>query len=194
VSAQLYAQEFDGLTDADQLEISPANPSIDSSSDKEKDIKKFDFETTVGTGFNFSPGNLCGSFLYFAPGFSYMVGPRLWFTAGVAIEHAWYYPLDNPSESQDKMLPMTRAFLYTNGSYLLSNRLTVHGIIYKSLNELSQLNSYNSLYNYQGMGVGINYKISNSFSVGFQMRVQQNSWYPFYEELHSPGYVPDRGF
>jgi len=189
-------QELNETYDADQMETIPAPSDTNSDLNPNHPNKKFDFGMTVGTGFTFSPRNFYGPSYYVAPGFTYMATPRLSFSAGIAAEYATFYPLYNESAIQDKMLPMTRAFLYASGSYLLSARLAVHGIVYKTLIDMPRLSEYNSAYhsNYQGVGVGVDYKISNSFSVGFQMRLQQNPVYPYYEIISPPGFIPDSGF
>ena len=187
---QVPAQESNEQVDTDQIEIVPVPSDNNSETGTEQSPKKFDFGMTIGTGFTFSPGNFYGPSYSVAPGFSYRITPRLFLSAGLMLEHAVFYPLYGETDNQDKILPMTRAFLYTSGSYLLSNRLTIQGMVYKSLNDIPLLNTYNSSYNYQGMGVGFNYKISRSISVGVHMQVQQNSGYPYYNLMPPAGFIP----
>ncbi len=188
-------QERDNISDPDQLVVSPWSAGADSIAEL-GDLKRFDIGMNVGTGFTYSPKNFFGPSYYIAPDFSYLVTPRFVLSAGVGVEYARFYPLYSGSSDQDEILPMTRVFLYAHGTYLLSSRLTVSGIAYKGINDVPRLTNYSPSYNttYQGMGVGFNYKFTNSFSVGFEMRIQQNSYFPNDRFIPPDGYIPIPGF
>ena len=174
----MYGQQ-DSIPDPDQLIVVPQTEEGFDVTGPVKQ-KKFDVDMTVGTGFTYSPKNFLGPSYYIAPEFSYRVAPRFILSGGVGVEYARFYPLYNSSSEQGDILPMTRLFLYARGSYLLTPNLTVSGVTYKGINDVPRLTRYNQSfkYDYQGMGVGFNYKFSDSFSVGFEMRIQQNSYYP----------------
>ena len=175
----VIGQQQDSVPDPDQLIVEPQT-NEDYDVIKPANQKKFDVDMTVGTEFTFSPKNFYGPSYYIAPEFSYLVSPRFILSGGVGVDYARFYSLYNESAKENDILPMTRLFLYARGSYLLTPNLTVSGIAYKGINDVPRLTKYRPSfnYNYQGMGVGLNYKFSDSFSVGFEMRIQQNSYYP----------------
>ena len=176
----ISGQDKENITDPDQLIIIPVSTQEDSVTETEAP-KRFDVDMTLGTAFSFSPKNYFGPSYYISPGFSYLVTPRFLLSAGVGIEYSRFYPLYSESyNNKDEILPMTRMYLYARGSYLLTPNLTVSGIAYKGINDVPRLAKYSPSfdYNYQGMGIGFNYKFSDSFSMGFEMRIQQNSFSP----------------
>lgn len=124
---------------------------------------------------------------------SYLVTPRFILSAGVLVERSNYYFMNLQGPNSDGMLPMTRAFLYAKASYMLTSQLTVSGTVYKLINDVPKLkdSSYPFNYNYQGMSIGLDYKINDSFSIGFHMSTQNGNYNS--NALMSPfgdGYVP----
>ncbi len=190
INLHISGQEQESFSDSDQLEVTSGH--VDSDTIKETvNQKKFDTDLTIGTGFAFSPHNFYGPAYYIAPGFSYRVTPRFILSGGVGAEFGRFYPLYDGGNQEDQILPMTRAFLYACGTYLLSSRLSISGVAYKVINDVPRLTQYNPAvnYNYQGIGVGFNYKITESLSVGFEMQIQQNSYY-----YQSGGLIPPEGY
>ena len=190
ISLHISGQEQESFSDPDQLKIT-SGP-VDSDTIQETaDRRRFDTDLTIGTGFAFSPHNFFGPTYYIAPGFSYTVTPRFILSGGVGAEFGRFYPLYEGGNQEDQILPMTRAFLYARGTYLLSPRLSISGVAYKVINDVPRLTRYNPAVNYnsQGIGMGFNYKITESFSVGFEMQIQQNSYYN-----QSGGLIPPEGY
>ena len=172
----VFSQENE--SDNDQLDVSgyqEAN-SAELPAVKEKRLKT-NFE--LGTSFTYSPRNFYGPSYYIAPSLSYLVTPRFSLSAGLGFEYTSLYPLYNMTDNGSSMLPMTRAFLFARGSYLLTERLVVTGSVYKTMNDVPKLtqNSHPMNYNYQGVDLGIQYQINRNFSVGFHMRMSN---------MHSP--------
>ncbi|MBN1599823.1 MAG: hypothetical protein JW894_16125 [Bacteroidales bacterium] len=160
-------------------------------------LKKLKPGLEVGTSFSFSPDNYYGPSYYVAPHSSFLVTPRFILTAGLAYEYSQIYPLYSGENDDMEMLPMTRAFLYARGTYLLSSRLTIGATAYKAINDVPKLtrNLEEMSNNYQGMSLDMQYKISDSFSVGFQIRMQNGSYYYNGNSMiPAAGYVPLRGF
>lgn len=149
----------------------------------------------VGTSFMYSPKNFYGPSYYVAPRLSYLVTPRFLLSAGIGLEYYSLYPLYNTPEQENNMLPMTRLFLYTQGSYLLNERIILSGAVYKSMNDVPRLSQnmrpYN--YDYQGVDIGIQYQINRNFSVGFHMRMS-NTNYPSSGLIPLDALVPVPGF
>ena len=188
------AQQDQLPADNDQLEVTGEQEETSADFNDVKP-KKLHPHLEVGTSFTYSPNYFYGPSYYIAPGFSYAVTPRFYLLAGIAIEHSTFYPLYSQGRDADNILPMTRAFMYAKGSYLLTPRLTINGTVYKSINDVpgTAQHSYPYNYNYQGMSVGLRYKISNSFSFGFQVRTQ-NGYYNPPGLIPREAYVPVPGF
>ena len=131
----------------------------------------------VGTSFTYSKGNFFGPSYYVAPHLNYQLSPRLLLSAGVSVERSNFHTLYEQPAGESDILPMTRAFIYGRGSYLLSDRLTVSGTVYKAINDVPRLTRYSAPlnYNYQGASLEFNYKITNSISFGVQVRTQNGS-------------------
>ncbi len=195
LNLSLLAQEEDITPDPDQLEVASEPPESNSETNTNT-LKRFDVDLSVGTEFTFSPGNFYGPSYYIAPDFSYLVTPRFRLSGGIGLGYGQFYPLYNTSAEQDNMLPMTRLFLYARGSYFITSRLTISGIAYKAINDVPRLTRYDTYlhHNYHGMGVGFNYKFSDSFSVGFEMRIQHNSYYPFDGLMFPNEHFPYAGY
>lgn len=149
----------------------------------------------VGTSFMYSPKNFYGPSYYVAPRLSYRVTPRFLLSAGIGLEYSGLYPLYSTPEPENNMLPMTRLFLYTQGSYLLNERLILSGAVYKSMIDVPRLSQNMQPYNYdyQGVDIGIQYQINRNFSVGFHMRMS-NTNYPSSGLIPLDALVPVPGF
>lgn len=187
-------------TDPDQLEttgiVYEENEGVNMQRDSEKP-SRFDTGLELGTSFSYSPGNFYGPSYYIAPHFSYMATPRLRLSAGIALQQTNLYPLYE-STGGNEMLPMTRAFLYARGSYLLSERLVLHGTAYKTVNDVPRRADAMPVYNYDysGFNVGLDYHINSSISIGVQINMRNGGYYyPGQTGLIPPdAYVPVPGF
>jgi hypothetical protein len=189
------AQEDQAENDPDQLEIVPGQ---DESANEQNDVKpekRLKPHLEAGTSFTYSPNNFYGPSFYIAPSLTYLVTPRFALTAGVAIERSNYYVLPSSELYSDGMLPMTRAFLYAKGSYLLTSRLTLSGTVYKTINDVPKTEgvSYPYGYNYQGMMMGLDFKINESISIGFHVGTN-NGYYNPNSLIPPAGYVYVPGF
>jgi hypothetical protein len=188
----IVAQEDQPVGDPDQLEST--SPDDQSGYPKSGFKDRTDFDLEVGTSFSFSPGNYYGPSYYVSPSFSYKVSPRFYLSTGVGLQYSTFYPVNRPADA-DNMLPMTRAYLYARGSYYLTPRLVVNGTVYKSMMDAPRHSNYaNQMrYNAQGMSIGFQYKVSDSFSFGVQMNMQ-NGYYQHDPLIPPAGYVPVPGF
>jgi len=195
INSCLYSQGTNDTIDTDQLKIDA--PALQKTPAENPEMKRLDADLTIGTSFMYSPGNFYGPSFYVAPSLSYRINPRFTIASGVALEQGSFYPVYQNSSDEKNMLPMTRAFLFARGSYQLTSRLTVGGGVYKAVNTMPQLSRYSPAcnYNYQGISLDLNYKITHSFSVGFQMRIQDGNFQYQEDGLIPPaGYVPVQGF
>ncbi len=181
-------------TEPDQLDISGVGE-VDQPESLVPEEKRLKTNVEVGTSFIYSPRNFYGPSYYVAPSLSYLVTPRFSLSAGVGFEYSSIYPLYNTIDNGSEMLPMTRAFLFARGSYLLTDRIIVTGSVYKTMNDVPKLNNYSRPmnYSYQGVDLGIQYQINQHFSVGFHMRMS-NMNYPSSGLIPPDALVPIPGF
>jgi len=178
--------------DPDQLVIIEQGTEVPETNSPVK-IKKFDTDLSVGTSFTYSPHNYFGPSVYIAPSVSWRVNPRFTLQGGAGIERGSYYPLYGSVEREQQMLPMTRAFMFARGSYQLTERLSVAGTAYKVVNDVPRLTHYSRPfnYNYEGVSLGVDYKITPAISVGFHMGFRNQGNYYNDQGLFPPGgYVP----
>lgn len=158
--------------ETDKLDVSgyTADDSENEANDEHKRLKT---NVEVGTSFMYSPGNFYGPSYYVAPRLSYYVTPRFYLSAGIGVEHANLYSLYDSPYTESEMLPMTRAFLYAQGNYLLTEKLVLNGTVFKTMKYEPRIAQHPYLrnYNYQGVDLGLQYNINPNFSVGFHMRM-----------------------
>jgi hypothetical protein len=84
---------------------------------------------SAGAGFMFSPG--LGSAFYLAPKLNFQVTPRFYVNTGVAIVQ--YSLLPAQMAEQSRKTPVTGAYFFTEGVYLLNERWSVNGSVMKSV-------------------------------------------------------------
>lgn len=188
----VFSQENE--LEPDQMDVSGYSGEISSDIPPVKE-KRLDTNMELGTSFIYSPKNFYGPSYYVAPNLSYLITPRFTLSAGIGFQYTSLYPLYNIPNEENTMLPMTRVFLYASGSYLLTERLRVTGSVYKTINDVPRLSQYSHPmnYNYQGVNLGIQYQISNNFSIGFHMRMNNMS-YPSSGLIPPDALVPIPGF
>lgn len=178
--------------DPDQV-VMPASSGIDTVAVR-NDVKPKRLTTglDVGTSFSYSRYNFFGPSYYIAPHLTYQLTPRFLLSSGVTLERSTFYPLYEHSSADKGILPMTRTFLYARGSYLVNDRLTVSGTVYKTINDVPRLTKYSApmKYNYQGASLDLQYKVTKSISFGVHVRTQSgynNGYYYPGSYLMSPG-------
>jgi hypothetical protein len=190
-----YSQEEQMENDPDQLEV------VVEEEEAMKELndvnpKRLQTHMEVGTSFTYSPHNFYGPSIYAAPSLSYLVTPRLTLSVGFAVERSNLYLMESEAANNDGMLPMTRAYLFARGTYMLTSKLALSGSVYKTINDVPRRENvyYPYNYNYQGMSLGLNYKFNNSFSVGFHVSTQSGNFYNPNGLIPPSGYVYVPGF
>jgi hypothetical protein len=185
----INAQSQIDSTDSDQLQMkSFVNYRSDSMNNNNKDnikIKKLTTGLEAGTSFFFSPHNYYGPSYYIAPSLNYYINPRFNLQAGLIFEKSTYYGLQEKNPQMINGMNIMKTSLYARGSYMLSPRVRVQGTVFQTINDVPKQLKYSSPVNYNAKGaiIGFDYKISNSLSIGFDVRMQNNSYYST-----NPGY------
>lgn len=144
-SGKVSAQLNNDSTDTDQIVITGNNYETDQIDVPSKALiknRKVQTGLEVGTSFTYSPGNFAGPSFYVAPNLFYRINPRFTVQAGIGIERSSFFTLYNNDGNETNVLPMTRAFIYAKGSYLVSSHITVDGTIYKTINDVPKLTKY----------------------------------------------------
>jgi hypothetical protein len=143
--------------------------------------QKFKFGFQAGTSFS-SFGNGFSMFSnQISPHLSYQVNPKFSLEIGTTISN---YNTGNSAVYSLTGDPMPASFMgvsgYVAGRYLLSERLTISGSVYRESSVMPGLSVNPAAFEFlnQGMAVGFDYKISDKFSfgAGIQMMQTNNPW------------------
>jgi hypothetical protein len=136
-----------------------------------KPDQKFHFSMEVGTGFISGSKFNSGSYATFAPTFNYRVTPKLNLeVTGLLFrgsQSLYQIPASTGIQHNFSQNP-NQFFFNANGKYALTEKLSLTGSMFKSLNsnQSPQINPY--FLDYKGVNVGLNYKISEHIDVGAQ--------------------------
>lgn len=144
---------------------------------------KVDINFSVGTSYLYSKSFGSGMASYVAPELSYSLTPRFRIHAGIMFLNSNVlvnrYSLNEPSVVV-KTTPTTSALAYVAGSYLISDRFSVTGMVSRDMSNQQALgrNGYNP--SIQAMSLHLDYKISDNITIGAGMQMRQgNNWgYP----------------
>jgi hypothetical protein len=171
----VFCQQSDSKLDNDQPIIKQDTTAITNVHSAAK-IKKFNTGLEVGTSFMYSPNNFYAPSVFIAPNFNYRLSPKFLIHAGLIYEKSSIHTLYSVDNQSDKIIPMTRTYVYAGGTYLVGPKLSISGSVFKLINNTSKSANYQYPYymNTQGFQLDLNYKVSNSISVGFQVRQQNN--------------------
>lgn len=164
-----------------------------------KKDKKLITGVDVNMGYSFSKYG-GGPIFSLTPHVTYPVTDRFYLQAGISAGIGNVYnPFMYSSEEQPAMMPMTRMFLYASGNYKASEKLVITGSAYKYIMDVKNPNSsYNptqSSYNFQGVSIGFNYKITDNLSFGAQFHFDTpNTQNSLYSPLGNSYYAPTYGW
>lgn len=150
--------------------------------------EKIKFSLDAGTSFMYAPKFASGTSFFVTPKFTYAITPKFHLNAGVMIlKQNLYFPngITTFNENQPQSVVIknsssVQGVLFAQGDYLLSDRLTLSGSVMKSLDNTNKLQNLPWNNSFQAMSMGVNYKISNTISVGAGVHVIQSngSFYP----------------
>jgi hypothetical protein len=120
-----------------------------------------------------------GTFTTIAPDINYQLTPKLNMEVGGMFVSGY----GNFSQigavgngSQSSIIHSTnQSLIYAKGQYYLSNRLTITGSLFKTMNNAAsqQVNPY--FMDYKGMNIGLDYKISQHMSFGAQFNMSNGN-------------------
>jgi hypothetical protein len=148
--------------------------------------KKMDYGLQIGSGFAaFSGGSAFST--YISPHMSYGISKRFRLSGGITILNAYlnlgsrYSSLLNETSVKGSN---TSALVYLSGEYLLGNRITIEGTVYKQFNLFGNTPGYKSFQanDPQGIYMSVRYKIMEhlQFEAGFGYSKGYNPDNPFY--------------
>ncbi|MCD4665887.1 MAG: hypothetical protein K8R68_11510 [Bacteroidales bacterium] len=138
---------------------------------KEKKLKvKLEAGTFFGT--NFGAGNNYGAYL--APHISYPISPKFSINAGAILSSTYgnlYYEPVYGGAHLGYPGNFNRTFIYVEGAYQLNEKVTLTGAVYKEINFLNNSKTTMSTnnYDYQGMIMGIDYKLGENVYIRGQV-------------------------
>ncbi len=127
----------------------------------------------VGTQFTATSGYVSGFSTFLSPTLTYPVSNRFQISGGISIVNTTLYGV-KPFYSfpEEKSMSgfsgnITQTTLWVSGRYLLSDRVTVSGTIFKTVDILGQKPGSTPFYNYnpQGAYLNVGYKISDHMHI-----------------------------
>lgn len=180
----LSAQDMDEIVVSDTLSLQNDVSLI--TNDVKPITKRFYTGVDVNMGYMFSVKG-GGPFMTLAPHVTYPLTNKLSLSAGISGGFGNIYMPYLASEGQSGMLPMTQMFIYASGNYQVNEKLSVSGSAYKRVIDVKNPNSSvrpATSFDYKGVSVGFNYKITNNISFGAQIHVDSPS--TNYNSLFSP--------
>jgi len=129
----------------------------------------------------------------FSPYVSYPATERLSLAVGISAGYgAIYSPYFYQSEQgTNKLMPMTRAYIFASGNYMINKKFILTGSAYKGINTVPNLNrqQVSADYNFSGASVGFNYKIAPGFTFGAEININSRGTYPWGMNSSVPGNV-----
>jgi hypothetical protein len=117
---------------------------------------------SAGAGFMFSPG--LGSAFYLAPRLNFQVTPRFHVHTGINIIQ--YSLLPAQMAELSRKTPVTGAYVFTEGVYLLNERWSVNGSVMKSLVPKSMQTKQPFRLPAEAIHLGIDYRVTPHVTVG----------------------------
>jgi len=154
-------------------------------SQPDSSIKKVDYSLSTGTSFFTSPGTASGSSFYLAPEFKFNLSPKFKVNAGIVLSQNrfnWNTPTSIFGEKSVvvKSGPSYDGMVYASGNYQLNSKLSFTGSFSKSFSPDGTSYYMGLPSSFQMMSLGVNYKISEHFSVSGGVRmVQSNGFNPY---------------
>ncbi len=144
----------------------------------QNDVKPKPMNKKLYTGLDANMGYMVsskgygGPFMSLSPYAAYPVNDKFHLTVGISAGFGNIYLPYLYSGENSEMLPMTQMFIYARGNYMLNEKLTVSGSAYKRIVDVKNPNRSlkpSTSFDYQGVSVGLNYKITNNISFGAQI-------------------------
>jgi hypothetical protein len=152
-----------------------------------EDKLKFNMQAGAVFGTGFGSGEYFGT--YVSPQVNYRLSPKLTVKTGVTLYQSFGNPNKHSSSESTFGYPssnFTQSFLYVSGAYQFTDRLVFSGTVYKSVNLFNQQNNYqgNKKNDYEGMIMGIDYKVGKNVFIQGQIEISNNP-YSRYSYPHS---------
>ena len=138
--------------------------------------KRLGFSLDFGIGFSAGSGYNSGTYTYVAPYLSYLVTPRFKLDIGGVISKG-FNSFDN-YQSTGINYNNTNYFLFARGNYLLTDKITVSGSVFKSFspnNGIISESKDKNVFNNAGISLGMDYKINDHMIIGAQVSVSNGS-------------------
>jgi hypothetical protein len=139
---------------------------------------KLHFSMNFGAGYIGGSNLYSGAYTSLSPSLNYQVTPRLNIQTGVTLVSGLnnFSPASNPSAQSNFFQGPNQFSFYASGQYLLTKNLSLVGSAYKTVNT-NNSEKLNPLFqNFQGMNIGLNYKITDHMSIGTSLNITNNPY------------------
>ena len=148
------------------LDSIPVSVAKDESDKVIRPPKRFQTNWTIGTSFTTSSGFGSGFSTYISPTLSYRVSPRFTVRGGVSLSNTTlfnYRPWYSIEPSQQFNANFTKAVLWVQGSYMVTDRLMISGAGFKEFTLTDDSPAYNpfTINNPYGVYLNATYKIND---------------------------------
>ena len=133
------------------------------------DVKGVDFKpryagTSVNTGFMYMPQ--FGSAFYVAPKLVFQTTPRFFVTAGLGVMQYNMLPSKQMTRDGSFQRTATQTYIFAEGIYLLSERLSVNGSVMKDVSPAPMRRTMPYRIPTEAMHFGVDYKLTPNITVG----------------------------
>jgi len=142
--------------------------------------KRLQTNVSIGTAFTTTSGFGSGFSTYLSPTLSYRVSPRFTVRGGVSVSNTTlfnYQPWYTIEPSQQLNANFTKALIWVQGSYMVTDRLMISGAGYKEFTVTDNSPTYNPYTSNNPYGIYLNatYKINDRMFIqaGFGYRRNQ---------------------
>ena len=148
------------------LDSIPASEAEDESGKVIRPPRRFQTNWTIGTNFTTTSGFGSGFSTYISPTLSYRAGPRFTVRGGVTLSNTTlfnYRPWYNMEASEPFDANFTKAMIWVEGSYMVTDRLMISGAGFKEFTLTDNSPYYNPYTDHNPYGFYLNasYKIND---------------------------------
>jgi len=135
--------------------------------------ERLSFSMEFGVGFALSNQYNYGSYTYVAPYLSYRITPKFSIDAGAVINQGFngLNQLSTVDYNGKINNNQTSYAFFVRGNYMVNDKLTISGSIYKSLMPLRTFVGETVQCNNNSYSLGLDYKVNNHMSIGAEVRM-----------------------
>lgn len=186
-------QEADSITDSDYIDPVYSKGLVNDVPNRKPNAnKKLNYNLTAGMNYSFSPNRYAGPGYYLNPSLNYDATKKLNLSVGTGF--AYHQFQDLSSEGELETSPMMTYFVYTQGTYKLSENIVVDGRVTYARNDVPNRNKKDNNDNsfiqddLTSYSFGLTYRIRPNVTFGVHFDFSNSPYYT--NGVHNRGYAP----